>query len=307
VQKISQYKRPRCAVGALTTKKNTVLFLGNCMELITSMPDQSVDLTIASPPYCIGKEYDRSRSLDDFIAEQDNVLPQIARITKNGGSICWQTGYRVTDSHAFPLDYVVFSILSKLEGIALRNRIVWTYGHGAHSRKRFSGRHETVLWFTKGADYVFNLDAVREPQKYPGKRNYSGPRKGEFSGNPNGKNPSDVWSIPNVKAKHIEKLDHPCQFPVGLADRLVRALSPKQGLVFDPYMGSASTGVAAIINGRRFVGSETERKYMNLARARLVLAHNGTVAYRPAERPIFVPHDGLSVAKRPAHFMEPRT
>jgi adenine-specific DNA-methyltransferase len=274
------------------------------MELIKRLPDNCVNLTIASPPYCIGKAYERSRSLKDFVTSQKRLLPEIARITKEGGSICWEIGYHVKDGCAYPLDYEVFSILSAIEGIALRNRIIWTFGHGVHGRNRFSGRHETVMWFTKGNDYTFDLDAVREPQKYPGKRKYDGPRKGEYSGNPNGKNPSDVWSIPNVKAKHIEKLRHPCQFPVGLADRLVRALCPKNGLVFDPYMGTASTGVAAIINDRRFVGAEIKESYMKIATQRLALAHNGNVPYRPVDKPIFVPGPGLAVARRPEHFAE---
>lgn len=274
------------------------------MKLVTSLPDECIDLTIASPPYCVGKAYERSTSLKDFITSQKRLLPEIARITKRGGSICWEIGYHVKDGRAHPLDYEVFSILDAIEGIALRNRIIWTFGHGAHARNRFSGRHETIMWFTKGEDHVFDLDAVREPQKYPGKRNYSGPHKGEYSGNPNGKNPSDVWSIPNVKAKHVEKLRHPCQFPVGLADRLVRALCPKDGLVFDPYMGTASTGVAAIINSRRFVGAEIKKSYVNIATQRLTLAYAGIVPYRPADKPIFVPHPGLSVARRPAHFAE---
>lgn len=274
------------------------------MDLIRRLPDKCVDLTIASPPYCMGKAYERSTSLKDFIVAQKQVLPEIARITKDGGSICWEIGYHLKDGRAYPLDLEVFSVLNAIGGIALRNRIIWTFGHGAHGRNRFSGRHEMVMWFTKGDDYVFDLDAVREPQKYPGKRHASGPRKGEFSGNPNGKNPGDVWSIPNVKAKHVEKLGHPCQFPIGLADRLVRALCPENGLVFDPYMGTASTGVAAIINGRRFVGAETKRTYVNIAAQRLALAYNGTVPHRPVDKPIFVPGPGLAVARRPTHFME---
>jgi len=274
------------------------------MELIARMPDNSVNLTIASPPYCMGKEYERTHALEDFIADQKKVLPEIVRITKPGGSICWEVGYHIGQGGAYPLDYVVYSILHGIKGIVLRNRIIWTYEHGFNATNKFSGRHETVMWFTKGDRYVFDLDAVRVPQKYPGKRQTNGPRRGEFSCNPLGKNPSDVWPIPNVKAKHVEKLNHPCQFPVGLADRLIRALCPANGLVFDPYMGSASTGVAAIINGRRFIGAEIKKRYVKMAQGRLALAHAGKVPYRPAERPIFVPHAGLAVARRPAHFVE---
>jgi adenine-specific DNA-methyltransferase len=303
VPQVKLYRSASHAARSLANDAPTVLYHGDCMDLIRRMPDNSVDVTIASPPYCMGMEYDTSRSLEDFIAAQKVILPEVVRITKDGGSVCWQVGYYVKNGVVHPLDYEVLAILQGVDGVALRNRIIWTFGHGAHGRNRFSGRHETILWFTKGAKYTFNLDAVRVPQKYPGKRVYSGPRKGEYSGNPLGTNPSDVWAIPNVKAKHVEKLQHPCQFPVGLADRLVRALSPSGGLIFDPYMGSASTGVAAIINERRFVGAEIASNYISVASTRLAQAHRGTIPYRPVDKPIFVPGPGLAVAKRPEHFV----
>lgn len=281
-----------------------MLFTGDCMEIIRHIPDKSIDLTISSPPYCMGKRYETSKSVGDFIAAHEVVLPEIARITRDGGSICWQVGYHIANQTVHPLDYPVYSIMAKLEGITLRNRIVWSFGHGLHGRVRFSGRHETVLWFTKGNDYHFDLDAVRVAQKYPGKRHYKGPRKGEFSGNPKGKNPGDVWEIPNVKCNHVEKLDHPCQFPVGLAERCVRALCPPGGIVFDPYMGTASSGVAAIINGARFLGAEKNEEYEELAYARLSKAYEGAVPFRPADRPIYSPSSRETVARRPEHFRE---
>jgi adenine-specific DNA-methyltransferase len=291
-------------VRALVGGTPTVLFVGDCMNLIRRIPDESIDLTITSPPYCMGKEYEKSRSVDDFIAIHKAVLPEIARITRKGGSICWQVGYHVANQSAYPLDYAVFSILNEIKGITLRNRVIWTFGFGMHQTTRLSGRHETVLWFTKGTDYYFELDAVRSPQKYPGKRRYKGPRKGEYSCNPKGKNPGDVWEIPNVKAAHVEKLNHPCQFPVGLADRFVRGMCPTDGVVFDPYAGSASTGVAAIMNGRRFLGAEINEAYEQMARERLVAAYEGSALVRPTERPIYVPNPNDIVAQRPKHFAE---
>lgn len=279
-----------------------LVFKGDCLELLRSLPENSIALTITSPPYCMGKEYEKSYSIDDFVAAHRLVLPQITRVTRAGGSICWQVGYHVEGGCCEPLDYLVFDILRNVSEIKLRNRIIWTFGHGLHSKKRFSGRHETILWFTKGGDHYFDLDAVRVPQKYPGKRHYKGIHRGEFSGNPKGKNPSDVWDIPNVKANHVEKVGHPCQFPVGLADRLIRALCPKDGVVLDPYMGSCSTGVAAIANGRRFVGSETEDKYIRIARHRLLLACEGKARFRPVDQPVHIPREHEAVAQRPAHF-----
>lgn len=88
-------------------------------------------------------------------------------------------------------DYQIF----KKQRLKLRNRIVWHFGHGLHASKRFSGRYETILWFSKTDNYIFNLDSVRVPAKYPGKRHFKGPKKGQPSGNPLGKNPSDIWEI----------------------------------------------------------------------------------------------------------------
>jgi adenine-specific DNA-methyltransferase len=301
---IRVYRSARRAARSVTSGTPTVLFTGDCLELIRSLPDGCIDLTITSPPYCMGKEYEKSRSAEDFIAAHRIVLPEVVRVTRDGGSICWQVGYHVSNQSVYPLDYPVFSILSGIQGIVLRNRVIWTFGFGMHQTSRFSGRHETVLWFTKGSDYFFDLDAVRTPQKYPGKRRYKGPKKGEFSCNPKGKNPGDVWDIPNVKAAHVEKLDHPCQFPTGLADRLVRALCPKAGVVFDPYSGTASTGVAAVVNGRRFLGAEVNEEYEQVAYTRLLSAYDGTARVRPIERPIYVAGPKDAVAKRPAHFAE---
>lgn len=89
-----------------------------------------------------------------------------------------------------PLDIELAPTFKRLN-MQLRNRIIWQYGHGLHSQRRFSGRYETVMWYTKTDDYHFDLDPVRVPSKYPGKKHYRGPKKGQYSGNANGKNPED--------------------------------------------------------------------------------------------------------------------
>lgn len=303
---VSISRSPSRAANAILDGTTATLYTGDCLDLIRSMPDESVDLTLTSPPYCMGKEYDKSSSVDDFIATQELILPQIVRITKTGGSICWQVGYHVEMGAVYPLDYAVFSALHKMRDVSLRNRVIWTFGFGQHPSSRLSGRHETALWFTKGSDYFFNLDAIRIPQKYPGKRHYKGPKKGQFSGNPRGKNPGDVWEIPNVRFGHREKVGHPCQFPVALAERFVRALCPKRGIVFDPYSGSGSTGVAAALNGCRYLGCEIDNDYQQIARTRLKEAYAGKVRFRPIEQPLYVPGPNESVAATPPHFLEAR-
>ena len=160
-------------------------------------------------------------------------------------------------------------------------------------------------WETKGHEYDFYLDKVRVPQKYPGKRSYKGPHKGELSGNPLGKNPSDVWDIPNVKAKHVEKTEHPCQFPVVIPQRLIRALAPDNALVLDPYMGAGTTGVAAIIEKKRFVGAEIMSKYYNTAIKRMKDAIDGEIKYR-MDCPVAEPNPNSAVAKLPESFANVR-
>ncbi len=237
----------------------------------------------------MGKSYEHETDAADFVKNHEAVLPEVVRVTKNGGSICWQVGYHVSDCIVTPLDYHVFRILAAYPSIHLRNRIVWTFGHGLHDLKRFSGRHESLLWFTKGAEYTFNLDAVRIPQKYPGKKAYKGDKKGQFSGNPLGKNPSDVWEIPNVKARHPEKTIHPCQFPIALAKRVIAALTVKQALVVDPYIGAGTTAAAAVMLKRRFAGAEINKKFFRIACARIASAKAGTLDYRPDNKAVYDP------------------
>lgn len=275
----------------------------DALHFLSQLPEDSVDLAVSSPPYFMGKEYDTSCSATDFIAVHEQLSRQLIRAVKPGGSICWQVGSHVCDNVVIPLDAIVYAAFSKSGQLLLRNRIVWTFGHGAHCSKRFSGRHETILWFTKGDIYHFDLDAVRVLQKYPGKKHYKGPNHGKPSGNPLGKNPGDVWDIPNVKANHVEKTEHPCQFPVALAQRLVKALCPPDGLVIDPYLGSGSTGVAALSEGRRFMGSDIEPKYIKIAQRRIRELQAGTLKTRPLNQPVHVPSENDAVARVPKQWM----
>ncbi|MES2253450.1 MAG: DNA methyltransferase [Pseudomonadota bacterium] len=283
-------------------KKGKVKILnGDACDFFESLEPNSVDLIVTSPPYFMGKEYDRSSSPEDFIEEHRKIFPLAVRALKKGGSLCWQVGNHVRKGKLIPLDALVYAASIATPKLILRNRIVWSFGHGVHCVNRFSGRHETIMWFTKGDQYHFNLDSVRVPQRYPGKRHYKGPKKGEFSGNPLGKNPGDVWDIPNVKAKHKEKTEHPCQFPVALVQRLIRSLCPANGVVADPYLGSGSSAIASLLEQREFVGCEIESRYLRIARGRVEDFFSGQLCVRP-DVPTRVPIPGEAVSLRPSHF-----
>jgi len=279
--------------------ENTItLWGGDCLDLLSSMPSGVADLVITSPPYNIGKEYERKLDLEVYVEQQRAVIDECVRILKPTGSICWQVGNYVDSGEIVPLDVVLYPIFSGA-GLQLRNRIVWHFEHGLHCRRRFSGRYETIIWFTKTKKYYFDLDPVRVPQKYPGKRHFKGPNAGKLSCNPLGKNPSDVWAIPNVKHNHIEKTSHPCQFPVELIERLVLSMSPAGGLVVDPFIGVGTTAVAAIMHQRRAAGAEIVPEYLEIAKKRIAQAKQGTLRTRPMNKPIYQPSPTSKITKNP--------
>jgi len=260
---------------------------GNLAFLATLAPE-SVRLVVTSPPYNIGKSYEKRAPLEAYVAEQAAVIAECVRVLHPRGSLCWQVGNHVQDGEIVPLDTVLYPVF-KAHGLRLRNRIVWHFEHGLHCSKRLSGRYETINWFTRGDDYTFDLDPVRVPQKYPAKTHYKGPNTGALSGHPLGKNPGDVWIFPNVKNNHVEKTSHPCQFPVELVERLVLALTEPGDTVLDPYMGVGSALIAAVLHGRLGLGCDIVPDYVVIARERLAALSAGTLRTRPMVRPGYPP------------------
>ena len=258
------------------------------LKFMRSLDDACMKLIVTSPPYNIGKAYEKRTTLENYVKNQAQVISECVRLLHPQGSLCWQVGNHVNNGEVFPLDMVLYHLF-KDHGLKLRNRIIWHFGHGLHCSKRLSGRYETILWFTKGDDYTFNLDPIRVPSKYPNKRYFKGPKKGQLSGNPLGKNPSDVWIFPNVKNNHPEKTVHPCQFPVELVERLVLSLTNKEDTVFDPYMGVGSSIIAAIKNDRHGIGCDLVQNYVDVAWKRVRDFRAGTLKTRPMDKPVYDP------------------
>ncbi|GAA0193936.1 DNA modification methylase [Brevundimonas nasdae] len=294
---------------------------GDVLKALKSVETGSVDLVVSSPPYNIGKIYERdqTRTLEEYKVWQTAVVDAVCEKIKTSGSVCWQVGSYIKNGEVYPLD-IMFYDLFKKNGFKLRNRIIWRFNFGLNSDRRFSGRYETVLWFTKSDEYKFNLDPVRVPQLYPGKRHSKskGVKAGLPSGNPRGKNPSDywefsaekdflenpVWEIPNVKANHPEKTEHPCQFPIELAERCVLALSEPGDLVLDPFVGTGAAVLAAVKQNRRAVGIDRDPAFVKLARARLKQLAAGNLPVRPLGRPVSAPSVTQKVALVPEEWLE---
>ncbi|MER9354990.1 site-specific DNA-methyltransferase [Mesorhizobium sp. M0514] len=284
--------------------------------------DETVQLVLTSPPYNLRKIYERDKamSLEEYVAWLTPVVEKICKKVTAGGSVCWQVGNFVRDGEVFPLDYYFYGMFLS-HGFKLRNRIIWKFNFGLHANKRLSGRYETLLWFTKSDEYVFNLDPIRVPQLYPGKRHSA--KKGEEkagkpSGNPLGKNPSDfwtfsaddcfseypIWEIPNVKANHPEQTIHPCQFPHELAERCVLAFSNAGDVVLDPFVGAGTSAIAAVKAGRNAIGVDRSADYVDLTRKRVKALRAGELELRQSDKEVRRPLPGEKVSTVPEEWSE---
>jgi len=301
--------------AAYRPSAEAVIAHGDCLDVLRGLPDGFAKLIITSPPYNIGKVYEKATKLTEYLAAINPIIDELVRVLSPEGSLCWQVGNYVENGEVFPLDIFYYPFF-KEHGFRLRNRIIWHFEHGLHASKRFSGRYETLLWFTKGDTYTFNLDPVRVPAKYPGKSHFKGEKRGQPSGNPLGKNPSDIWrivvqdweqelwNIPNVKANHPEKTIHPCQFPIELVERCVLALTNESDWVVDPFSGVGSALLAALKNKRRAMGCEKEGEYVEIAKERIADLYSGALRYRQRGKPGHQPTGREKVAQVPLEWMK---
>jgi DNA modification methylase len=295
--------------------KDLILGLRDSLDFLKTVPDESVKLVVTSPPYNIGKVYEERVKLEEYLEYQRKVAKECKRILTDNGSIAWEVGNYVYNGEIFPLDLFFYKIFKEELDMKMRNRIIWRIGHGLHASKRFSGRYETISWFTKSDRYTFNLDAVRIPQKYPGKTYYRGKNHGFPSGNPLGKNPEDVWDIllqdweeqiwdiPNVKSNHPEKTVHPAQFPIELVQRLILALTDDGDVVLDPFGGVGSSALAALLLNRKAISIDRDENYTQIALERVKAMANGTLKIRKIGTRIYVPTGKEKVSKIPEEWI----
>lgn len=300
------------------------ILAGDALHELDAIDSSSCKLLITSPPYNIGKEYEKDQrlSLNDYLAWIDPIIEKACDKISSDGHVCWQTGNFVERGELYPLDIKFYDAFKK-RGLKLRNRIIWHFNFGLHAQTRFSGRYETLLWFTKSDDYTFNLDPVRVRQLYPGKRHSSrkGAKAGQPSGNPKGKNPTDfwtfdalhafqvcpIWDFPNVKANHPEKTTHPCQFPSELVERCVLALTNEGDTVLDPFVGSGTSAIAALNHGRHAIGIDKDSRYAQLAEHRIDLLLKDQLPIRKPGVPPLTPRSCEKVASIPKEWHDQLT
>ena len=243
-----------------------ILYHGDSPQLLAEMTRMrlSVNLTLTSPPYNIGKEYEPKRSISGYIEWCEHWLDLIYQLTDNKGSFWLNLGYLQIPEKGknVPIPYLLWDKTR----FFLMQEVVWKYGAGVAAKKYLSPRNEKWLYYVKDPDnYVFNLDDIRDPNvKYPNSR-----KNGKLRCNPAGKNPSDVWEFPKVtsgmRRSSRERTGHPAQFPLSVVERIIKASSAPADTVLDPFSGSSSAGIAAYAFGRVYVGIEASEEYCALS------------------------------------------
>jgi adenine-specific DNA-methyltransferase len=249
-------------------RENVAIYQGDCIHLLRELPRGLFDLTVTSPPYNIGKEYEKPRSLEEYVRWSTEWISEVHRTSAPEASFWLNLGYVPIEGKgkAVPLPYLLWGKTP----FFLLQEIVWNYGAGVAARNSFSPRNEKFLWYVADPDrYIFNLDEIRDKDvKYPNQK-----KNGKLKCNPDGKNPTDVWQFPKVTSGNQraspERTAHPAQFPIAIIERIIRACSNESGLVLDPFMGSGTTAEAAARLGRGVIGFELRSDYVEIASRRL--------------------------------------
>nr|WP_317200690.1 site-specific DNA-methyltransferase [uncultured Psychrobacter sp.] len=248
--------------------EGVAIYQEDCLEGMKKIPKELVDLTITSPPYNIGKEYEELAKLDDYLEWCKRWMHEVYRVTVPHGTFWLNVGYLEVagKGKAVPIPYLLWDKTD----FYLIQEVVWNYSAGVACRKRLSPRNEKILWYVKDPEaYTFNLDDIRDPNvKYPNQK-----KNGKLKCNPLGKNPTDVWQIKKVTSGRnrasSERTPHPAQFPIDLVERMIKASSNEGELILDPFMGSGSTAETALANGRYVIGFELKNEYIGYARDRI--------------------------------------
>ena len=276
--------------------EGVALYEGDAQDLLQRLPPSSVDLTLTSPPYNIGKPYENKLDLGEYVSWCERWIRSIHAATAADGAFWLNVGYLAAPGRAkaLPIPYLLWNRVD----FFLVQEIVWNYGAGVASRRSFSPRNEKFLWYVKNEqDYKFYLDAVRDPNvKYPNQK-----KNGKLKCNPLGKNPTDVWQFPKVTSganrSAAERTPHPAQFPLAVIDRIIKACSNPGDIILDPFVGSGTTAEAALSNGRIVVGFEIRPDYIEIASRRIKTAIH-TSRNRVEQLSLFDSNNGTSLRGR---------
>lgn len=243
---------------------NYTLFNDDFLAHSGRLADGSVDLVVADPPYCLGKDYGNDSDLmnpDEFLEWSKAWITAVAPKIKYTGSIYIFTTWRFSPE--------IFSFAKTR--LTMVNEIIWDRkvpSMGGTTR-RFSSVHDTIGFFAKSQNYFFDLDAVRIPYDRETKKART---RSIFVGKKwleMGYNPKDVWSVSRLHRLHREREDHPTQKPLEIIERMVKSSCPEMGVVLDPFAGSGTTIEACLKHNRQCVAFEINSDYCSLIQERI--------------------------------------
>lgn len=279
---------------------------GDCIEGLKLVPDGSVDLAFADPPFNIGYEYDE---YDDRLDEEKYLhwsstwIAEIHRVLKCNGTFWLAIG----DDYAAEL-----KIEAKKLGFHMRNWVVWYYTFGVHCKAKFTRSHTHIFYFVKDAkDFTFNFKGVAVPSARQLVYN-------DRRGNPDGRTPDDTWILrpqdcegftdsedtwyfPRIAGTHKQRAGfHTCQMPEQLLGRIIRGCSNEGEVVIDPFSGSSTTLTVAKKLGRNFFGFELSQEYAKLGTQRIEAARVGDPLDGAEEPKVSAPATKKTATKKSA-------
>jgi len=236
---------------------NTILHASS--ESMSDLPDSSVHLMVTSPPYNVGKDYDRDLSLDEYLTFLRRVWSETYRVLVPGGRACVNVA-NLGRRPYIPLHAYIMRDMMEI-GFLMRGEIIWDKAASASSSTAWGSwqsasnptlrdTHEYILVFSKGG---FRRDKMDGREDTITKEQFL-----EFT--------KSVWVF---AAESARKIGHPAPFPVELPYRCIELYTFSNEVVLDPFMGSGQTALAALKAGRNFVGYELNEEYIKLARKRV--------------------------------------
>ncbi|AYY78249.1 adenine-specific DNA-methyltransferase [Listeria monocytogenes] len=253
---------------------NSIVLLGDSIELMKSMSTNSIDLIFADEPYNIGKDFgnnqDAWESKDDYISWNKLWISEAMRILKENGTM-----YLMTSTQFMPYIDIFFQ-----ENYHVLSRIIWSYdSSGVQSKKMYGSLYEPILMVTKTekSKITFNSQDILIEAKTGAKRGLIDYRKNPPVPYNATKVPGNVWEFPRVRFKMDEYEDHPTQKPEALLERIIKASSNEGDIVFDPFGGSFSTASVAKRLGRKVISIDLNPDYykIGLRRLGITTVYNG--------------------------------
>lgn len=248
-------------------KKHKV-FLGDAIEALKSLPDNSVDLIFADPPYNIGKifngQVEKWKTEESYLEWCYEWLELCVQKLKSNGSF-----YVMTATQFMP--YFDIFLRNKL---TILSRIIWSYdSSGVQAKKYYGSMYEPILFCVKDKDnYTFNSQDILVEAKTGAKRKLIDYRKSTPTVYSSEKVPGNVWEYPRVRYRMEEYENHPTQKPIALLERIIKASSNEGDLVLDPFSGTFTTCFVAKELNRDSIGVEIQDEYVKIGLRRLRLA-----------------------------------